>query len=253
MAFVCQFTSAQIANIKGTIYATSDVEGVHVINKTLKRATTADINGVFNVDVQPNDTLVFSGVKYKLHSVIIDKETIDAKLLNVFLVENINQLNEVIVGRVLTGDLDSDVRNSNAKPLINFYDVGIPGYKGKMPTQSERRLQEAGDLKFSDVALGALTGAIPLNPILNAISGRTKMLKQRVKFEAQDELMYTIMAKFSEDLFTKNPLEEELHYEFFYFCSEDPLFMEKCSNENGLETLAFLQEKLKVYKANLKE
>jgi len=79
------------------------------------------------------------------------------------------------------------------------------------------------------------------------------MLKQRVELEAKEELMYRIMAKLSKDIFYENPLADELRYEYFYFCSEDSLFLEKCSNIDALETVVFLQEKLKIYKNNLKD
>ncbi len=242
-------TWAQSTNIKGTVYGTADVEGIHVINKTLGKATTTDRSGAFNIQVKLNDTLVFSAVQYKLHSIQVDAEMIETKLANVFLLENINQLDEVVVGKVLTGDLLSDVENSDAKPPINFYDVGIPGYKGKVKTQSERRLYEADNGKFVSIGLGF---GLNLNKILNAVSGRTKDLKRRVKLEARDELMFRVKAKFSEDLFKESPLESPLRYEFFYFCSEDPLFTEKCSGVNELVTMAFLQEKLIQYKVNLK-
>ena len=243
---------AQYTTLNGTVYGTDDVEGIHVINKTSRKATTTDAKGVFNINAKLNDTLVFSGVKYKLESISVDKEMIDTKVLKVFLLENINQLEEVLVGKVLTGDLLSDIENSDAKAPINFYDVGIPGYQGKPLTQSERRLKEAGELE-PKMLLGVLTGGIPLNPIINAITGRTKMLKQRVKLEARDELMFTVKAKFSQDLFSENTLEDELHYEFFYFCSEDPSFKEKCDVNNDLLILEFLQQKLVVYKENLKQ
>jgi len=246
---VIQKSFAQTTTLNGTVYGTSDVEGIHVINKTLRKATTTDAKGVFSIDAKLNDTLVFTGVQYKLESVSVNQEIIETKLLKVFLTENINQLDEVVVGKVLTGDLMSDVENSDAKPDINFYDVGIPGYKGKPKTQSERRLAEADAGKFVYIGLGA---AVNFNKVLNAITGRTKMLKNRVKLEARDELMYRVKAKFSEDLFAENQLEDALRYEFFYFCSEDPDFTEKCSTENDLIALAFLQEKLIKYKENLK-
>jgi len=155
-----QSVVSQIITVKGTVYATADVEGVHVINKTLGNATTTNAQGVFTIRVQLNDTLVFSAVQYKLHSVVIDQTIIDSKNMTTFLLENVNQLNEVVVGTILTGDLDSDIKNSKAEAPINFYDVGIPGYQGKQLTQSERRLKEAGEFKPS-MLLGALTGSIP--------------------------------------------------------------------------------------------
>jgi len=237
--------------LKGTVYGTEDVEGIHVINKTLREATTTDFKGVFSIAAKLNDTLVFSGVQYKLESISVDKEMIETKLVKVFLTEKINQLDEVVVGKVLTGDLMSDIENSDAKPDINFYDVGIPGYKGKPKTKNERLLHEAGEFK-PIMLLGLLAGGLPLNPIINGISGRTKELKNRVKLEARDELMFQLKAKFSKDLFAENQLEESLQYEFFYFCSEDPDFTQKCGTENDLIVMSFLQEKLVEYKENLK-
>ncbi|MBT8303838.1 MAG: carboxypeptidase-like regulatory domain-containing protein [Bacteroidia bacterium] len=240
----------QSVQLNGTIYATADVDGIHVINKTKRNATITNPIGTFTIEASETDTLVFSGVQYKLHSVIVDKEMIDTKTIKVFLLENINQLDEVIVGKVLTGDLSSDVENSDVKAPINFYDVGIPGYQGKIKTQSERKLAEADHGKF--FYYYGVGFAININKILNRISGRTKDLKQRVKLEARDELMFRVKAKFSEDLFKGDPLEDPLRYEFFYFCSEDPEFTEKCSSENELFAMAFLQQKLKEYKSNLK-
>jgi len=252
--FLCLFiklTSAQSITLNGTVYGTADVEGIHVINKTLRKATTTDNNGAFSINAKLNDTLVFSGVQYKLESISVDKEMIETKLVKVFLLENINQLDEVVVGKVLTGDLLSDIENIDAKEPINFYDVGIPGYKGKPKTKNERLLHEAGEFK-PIMLLGLLAGGLPLNPIINGLSGRTKELKNRVKLEARDELMFRVKAKYSEDLFAENPLEEILHYEYFYFCSEDSNFMEKCSINNDLLVFEFLQQKLVDYKLNLK-
>ena len=247
---VIQNSLAQTTTLNGSVYGSADVEGIHVINKTSRKATTTDAKGAFSIQARMSDTLVFSGIQYKLESILVDKEMIATKLVKVFLLENINQLDEVVVGKVLTGDLLSDIENSDAEPPINFYDVGIPGYKGKQKTKSERLLAEAGEFK-PIMLLGILAGGLPLNPILNGISGRTKMLKQRVKLEAKDELMFGVKAKFSKDLFAESPLEEELLYEFFYFCSDDPDFTIKCRG-NDFEVLEFLQQKLVQYKENLK-
>lgn len=58
----------------------------------------------------------------------------------VHLIENINVLDEVFVGKVLTGDLSIDIKNSDLKRPIDFYDVGIPRYTGIPKAQCERRV-----------------------------------------------------------------------------------------------------------------
>ena len=97
-----------------------------------------------------------------MHSVIINDAVIASKNIFVNLKEQVNELDEVLVGKILTGDLASDLKNVEGDPPINFYDVGIPGYTGKIATQSERRLSEAGEFK-PKMLLGALTGGISLN------------------------------------------------------------------------------------------
>lgn len=239
--FQVESVVSQTVDILGKIESAGDVENIHVINKTAKVFTISNGSGNFKISVKLNDTLVFSSVQHKTKVLVINEDLVLKKTLTVVLEEEINQLEEVIVGRILTGNLLSDIDHTEGNPPINFYDVGIPGYTGKIATQSERRLNEA--------TTGG--GFIPLNPILNAISGRTKMLKQQVALEAKDELLYTIKARLSNVFFKLNPLQESLIMDFFYFCQEDENFMMACNNQSDLKIWQFLEVKHKQYINNL--
>ncbi|MEZ4854921.1 MAG: carboxypeptidase-like regulatory domain-containing protein [Gelidibacter sp.] len=232
---------ASQTSVQGKIFGTDEVEGIHVINKTESKFTITNSNGEFTIPVKLYDTLVFSGVSYKLKEVLINETTIKAKTLTVYLEEQINALDEVVIGKILTGQLDSDIENLDAKRAINFYDLGIPGYVGKPKTQSERRLNEA--------TTGG--GIVPLNPLINAISGRTKMLKNQIKLEKQDVCMNKIKSDFSDLLFQNDSLDEASQAEFFYYVSEDEQFSVLCKLNQGIKTLEFLKQKLKTYKTNL--
>lgn len=227
--------------IQGKIFGTDEVEGIHVINKTESKFTITNSNGEFAIPVKLFDTLVFSGVSYQTKEVLIDETIIKSKTLTVNLAENITALDEVVIGKILTGNLLSDIENSDAKRAVNFYDLGIPGYVGKPKTQSERRLNEA--------TTGG--GIVPLNPLINAISGRTKMLKNQIKLEKQDVCMNKIKSDFSDLLFEKDSLDEASQAEFFYYASEDEQFSSLCKLNQGIKTLEFLKQKLKAYKVNL--
>ncbi len=234
-------SSAQIVVIKGkVIVADEEIEGIHVINKTSSKFTITNYNGEFTIPAKLGDTIVFSALKYKPKEMVIQSEIIKSKTLNVYLTELVNQLDQVIVGKLLSGDLLSDVQNSRAKRDINFFDIGIPGYTGRPFTQSERRLNEA--------TTGG--GFLPLNPILNAISGRTKMLKNQIKLERLDECLYRIKSEMSSFFFENNNLDESLRTDFFYYCSEDSDFSNICGIRNDFGTLEFLKEKLKEYNHN---
>lgn len=245
LIFVLIFTSissAQTVEINGKIIVNDDeVEGIHVINKTESKYTITDSNGEFRIPAKLNDSLIFVAIKYNYKEVIITADILKSKILNVTLTELVNQLDEVVVGKILTGNLLSDIENSDAKRDINFYDLGIPGYVGKPFTQSERRLHEA--------TTGA--GIIPLNPILNYLSGRTKMLKNQIKLERLSDCMDRIKSNLAANFFETNKLAEPLRTEFFFFCSEDDKFESICRVKNDITTLEFLKSKLEIYKANL--
>jgi len=233
---------SQSVEISGKVASKIDVENIHVINKTAQVFTITNNKGEFKISASLNDTIIFSSIQHQPKTVVVDKNMLLFKTIKVTLDEQVNELDEVIVGRVLTGNLLSDIKNVKGDAPINFYDVGIPGYTGKPATQSERRLNEA--------TTGA--GFIPLNPLLNAISGRTKMLKNRVKLEERDALMQSIKGRLAKDFFVSNPLDEALKTDFFYFCADDENFIKSCKNETDFKILIFLRLKYKQYMENLK-
>lgn len=247
---VIQTTISQNLEISGKVKSEKDVENIHVINKTAQLFTVTNAKGEFTISARLNDTLLFTSIQHKTKNIVISEAIISTKTYIVLLEELINELDQVTVGKVLTGDLLSDVKNVEGNPPINFYDVGIPGYTGKIATQSERRLAQAGEFKPS-MLLGLLGGGIPLDPIMNGISGRTKMLKERVAIERNADLLHKIKTSLSEDFFSIYKLEENLHADFFYFCEVDPDFELKCKNKPDIEVFEFLKEKLLQYKKNL--
>lgn len=236
-----QINFSQSVNIKGKVDSHVDVENIHVINKTAQVFTITNSNGEFEIKASLNDVIVFSSIQQKAKSVIVDKNMVLFKAMRVVLEEHINELDEVILGKILTGNLLLDVQNVEGDAPINFFDVGIPGYTGKIATQSERRLNEA--------TTGG--GIIPLNPILNAISGRTKQLKTQVKLEENEALMLSIKGRLAKDFFASNPLDEDLKMDFFYFCADDENFMKHCKNQIDFNVLIFIRMKYRQYIENL--
>lgn len=238
----------QIVELKGKVIASANLEGIHVLNRSSKFYSLTNKNGEFTIQGKLNDTLIFSAVQYKITSVEISKKYLINKFILVELEDYVNLLKEVFIGSPLTGNLEDDIENTNGKPEINFYDVGIPGYTGKPKTKRERELIEADHGKyFYYYGIGF---AINVNKILNKISGRTKILKNRVRLEKRDELMYSLKAKYSEALFFNDNVSSEEQMDFFYFCSEKESFLENASNSNDLMVLSYLKKLLSIYKSN---
>ena len=237
---VFQQTYAQTIELLGNVQSTTDVENIHVINKTAQKFTVTNSEGDFRIAATLNDTLVFTSIQHKTLTILVDTEILKNRTLVVTLEEQLNELDQVVVGKILTGNMESDVSNVEGEPMTSNK-AGVPSYQGPLKTQSERKLNEA--------TTGG--GIVPLNPIINAITGRTKKLKKQIKLEEKDDLMQTIKNELSNDLFTENPLPEENIMEYFYFVSEQPDFLVRCKNKSSIHILNYLIEKLQIFKKNL--
>jgi hypothetical protein len=100
------------------------------------------------------------------------------------------------------------------------------------------------------VYLGFPFVIINFNKFLNKVTGRTKKLKRVAKFEKEKNILTYIKEVVGPKLFKQEDLAEELHAEFYFFCSDDENFQLRCTNRSDVEILQYLQEKLIEFKAN---
>ncbi|PSG91626.1 hypothetical protein [Aurantibacter aestuarii] len=239
--------SSQIIEISGKIEGKDDLDGIHVINKTSNYYAVTTVTGDFKIKVKTNDTIVFSSILYKLKEVVVTPIIYKSKYLSTVLETFVNDLDEVTLGKVLTGNLSLDVANQGNKKQINFADVGIPGYTGKPLTQSARRLKEASN--FMPTVGGGFGGGgvgLQINPIINAITGRTKELKQRVLLENKTSLLEKIKSQFAATFFESYELPEDKREEFFLYCSDQPNFIAQ-TRTLDLNTVLFLEKYYALY------
>jgi hypothetical protein len=204
------------------------------------------------IPAKVSDTLFISGLKYEGQEFVITQSVIDVGSFNVQLIEKINELNEVIVGKILTGSLQSDLENSDAKTEVNFYDLGIPG-NTKLPlTQNEQKLHDADAGPTGSIQGGPYGGGVALNlhKILNKVSGRTKKLRAIVALDDKEKCMSRLRTEYETVIFKTDTLAEKYRNEYFYFCQEDEGFKALCEENNDLKSIEFLKSKLKDYQKN---
>lgn len=234
---------SQNQDIIGAIKASGDVFGIHIVNKTSNTYAISNDEGIFEISAKLNDVVIVSGIQYIPLEIVITDIIIQTKQLVVNLDDNVTLLNEVTVGKILTGDLMSDIENSESKRDLNFYDLGIPGYTGKRATQSERRLYEAK----------SGSGLVPLNPIINWISGRTKQLKEQIVREEINIAVEDAFSTYAALVFEAQALDETMQKQFFHFCSDDPSFLPLSKTRNELKMLEFLKLKLVAFNLQIEE
>ncbi len=246
IAFILTLVAqAQLTDLSGQLIATDDVEGIHVLNKTSAKYTISKEDGSFVIPAKVSDTIFVSGLKYEAQEFIITKAIVDIGSFSVTLIEKINELNEVGVGKIFTGSLQSDLENLDAKTEINFYDLGIPGYTGKPLTLNERKLHDADAGSWGSVGLGF---SVNFHKLLNTVSGRTKKLKEIVALDNEEKCISRLRREFEAVLFETDSLAQNLKNEYFYFCQEDDGFEALCQEQNDLKSIEFLKQKLKAYK-----
>lgn len=147
--------------------------------------------------------------------------------------------------------MESDLQNSDAKPEISFYDLGIPGNTDLPLTQSERRLYDADHGKF--VHYYGIGIAINVHKILNRINGDTNEYKKRIEIELKEKCIIRLKSEYSQTIFEVITIHQDYKKEFFQFCLEDNQFKTVCEDENKLNAVGFLLDKLKIFKINLNE
>ena len=102
------------------------IEGIHVLNNSNGEATITNSDGRFKIRASLKDEIVFSGIQFARKKIIVNEELYDAILLNIFLDEFVNELDEVIVtSSGLSGNILDDMRNSGISDQYNFVQFAI--------------------------------------------------------------------------------------------------------------------------------
>lgn len=225
-----------------------DVADVHVMNITTGKAVITDIEGYFKIAVRLNDTLLFSAVQYKKKKVVLSQDMMSSKLIYVHLEEFMNQLDEVVVRPFnLSGDLTKDMESLQTEEVVTASTLGLPNAYVKPLTQSERLLSEAAMPKFN---IGMLL-SLPFNPIINEITGRTKMLKRRVAVDNNYARTQRVTEFYADSLYVTDLKIPKLRIDdFMYFCEVDSSFNAIVNTQDQFKIWEFLRKKSLVYREN---
>jgi hypothetical protein len=99
-------------NVNGKIIIEGDdIEGITVLNSTTNIGTVTNDKGEFIIEVAIDDVLQIRALEFQDFNVTINESILQSKKVNVFLIEEINKLDEIIVvsSKKLTGNLSKDL------------------------------------------------------------------------------------------------------------------------------------------------
>jgi hypothetical protein len=234
MLLISNFSWSQVVSevlIQGKVHVKSDFSSqIEVINVSNSKTARVDEKGIFFIKAKVNDVLLFHGSSLENKEIIIKLEHISSMKITVEMLPKVIELDEVLV---------------KVRTDINAINLGIVSKDVKQYTPAERKLKTAGDFKPIHL-LSLLGGSMPLDPLINKITGRTAMLKKGVIAERKEYDLYRVSLLY-EDLYYINTLKIPQEYikDFQYYLIEDPEFLAALNAKNRMLML-FLSSKLAV-------
>lgn len=228
--------------LEGRVYSRDgDVAATNVQNVTANRGTITDIKGFFTITANVNDTLVFSAVQFQKKVIVITKEILQQDFLNVTLVDALTELDEVVVTPYnLTGDITNDIDLISIGQVVTSSTLGLPNAYVKPISKAERELFAATANPF-----------MSFDPLINAITGRTKMLKQRVARNKLYSRTEQVKAFYADSLFRIDlKIPEDKIDDLLYFCEVDAAFQVTVDTHDHLKIWEYIRKKSVVYREN---
>ena len=204
----------------------SVVENVVVQNISTDRLTTTGSDGRFSLMVSQGDTLVLSHMSLEDLIVFIEGEDLESDPLLFEMTEIENELDEVVI---------KDYSEINAVSL------GIISKEMEKPSVNERRLRTAGDFKWIHL-VGILGGSLPIDPILNAINGRTKKLKRNIRIEKKIENLAFLENNYSGYMKETMGLSDQEIGQLVSFAVEDVNLQGLMNDKNDARIKFFLHD-----------
>jgi hypothetical protein len=105
--------------VKGKIVVEhDDVSGITIYNASSNKGIITNEKGEFNLDVALNDEIQVSALQFKSLNFKVNEAIIKSKSMKVFLIEEMNELDEIIVkSKGLSGDLKADIAEAKSFDL----------------------------------------------------------------------------------------------------------------------------------------
>lgn len=236
------FTTIGIAQTRKQIQGKISVRDatpnhVLILNLNTEQETKSDSDGLFTIFVQSDDVLVFSSPKLDYMRKLIQESDFREPIWIVEMTAKPNILDEVEI-----------VNNQK----YNAVTLGILDRPAKSYTPMERRLKTAGDFKPIHL-LGLLGGSLQLDPIFNAINGKTKRLKKEILLERNIKRLENFQAFYPEsELIDQIKINPEQVAAFTYFILNEKEFKALLDSRNKSKMTFYLIQKYSQFKTKNK-
>lgn len=236
---IFSFSQDKRIEITGTLFdKIGKVINAHIINKNTKKGTFSDDNGSYTIRVKLGDELEITSIQHHTEKRTIANIIIKTKKLDLNLHLKDYLLEEVEVKKTnLSGILTADSKNiKNSDREIVMKNLGFNPHVKKIP-QIDRKIYTAS----------SSAGLIPLDLIINTITGRIGLLKKEKKLLEKEQKLKAIENLYRKLIIQQLKIDSTEVSRFIYFTHFDKDF-EKAYKGDDLKLIEFLQKQAKLFK-----
>lgn len=226
-----------------------DLAGITIFNSSSNTGTVTNENGEFTLQVALNDYIEVSALQFQNIGFKINKDIIESRKMKLFLIEEINKLDEVIVlSNQLTGNLNIDLEKT--KPFTPKLDALYFGVKHSSEYDFEK------DYKTGVKNEAMNTEGIAVVNGLNVVNVVDQLLLPLFRSKASNKnkngipevpveaVKYYFGAEFLMDNFN---IPEHRVEEFIQFVQKDGFDFSMLNYGNEMQFLELLHQKSKAF------
>jgi len=192
--------------VQGKVISKSrNLEDIYIENISARKKATSEKGGYFKIQMAVNDTLIFASVNLIAVKRIVKESDLSNKIFFVPMETSENVLDELVIDKRITSE------------SLGFIIK-------KKYTPAEKRLY---------TATSSAGGIIAVDAIVNALSGRTAMLKKALDYEREQLIAKEMINVFDEDYYVNNLHIPKIYLDGFgYFLSQDPNILSVLKSKN---------------------
>ena len=200
------FSQTKSNAIRGKLQSDENsTTGIDIVNLVNEQAVISDASGEFVINAQVGDLLIISGRNFEYKRYIVEDEDLSKERLIINLISKPIQLDESLV---------------YTRAQLEAMAASMTSHKVKKYTPAEGKLKTAGDFKPIHL-LSLLGGSLEVDPIINAITGKTARMKDELNVERKEILMAFLEEKLGKDYFIHQLKIPENEYQAFLFSIAD--------------------------------
>ena len=197
------------------------LKGILVVNMNAQIETRTNSVGEFTIAAKTGDSIIVTNPGIVTKRWRVSENHFKTSPLVVTVEMNQDYVMEEIV-----------IEKDNS---LTSESLGLVPKGQKVYTPAERKLYTAGDFKAIHL-LSILGGSLAIDPILNAINGRTKQRKAEIEVEKKETGLALINGIYTEQqIIEEFKIPKEYVNGFLYYCIEDVAFADAVRQKN--ETL----------------